>query len=84
MSKQQLQPQGSTPQRDPRTMRKTRAKGREARGTVGEAGGGEKKRKKPQKVYGRNVENEGDSDGRRKNCREENVGSIFLSSISRK
>ena len=52
-SKQQPQPQGSTPQRDPRTVRRTRAKGREARGTVGESGGGEKKRKKPQKGYDR-------------------------------
>ena len=59
-------------------MRGTRAKGREARGTVGEGGGGEKKRKKPQKGYGRNVENEGDSDGRRKNCREEIVGSVYF------
>ena len=66
-------------------MRRTRAKGREARGTVGEGGGGEKKRKKPQKGYGRNVENEGDSDGKRKNRKDENVGSVFfLSSMSRK
>ena len=54
-------------------------------GTVGEGGGGEKKRKKPQKGYGRNVENEGDSDGKRKNRKDENVGSVFfLSSMSRK
>ena len=59
-------------------MRTTRAKGREARSTVGEGGGGEKKRKKPQKVYGRNVENEVDLDGRRKNRKEEIVGSIFF------
>ena len=33
---------------------------------------------KPQKVYGRNVENEVDLDGRRKNRREEIVGSVFF------
>ena len=59
-------------------MRRTRAKGREARGTVGEGGEGEKKRKKPQKGCGPNVENEGYSDGRRKNRKEENVGSVFF------
>ena len=45
---------------------------------VGEGGGGEKKRKKPQKGYGRNVESEGDSDGRSKNRREEIVGSVYF------
>ena len=59
-------------------MRTTGAKGREARSTVGEGGGGEKKRKKPQKGYGRNVENEVDSDGRRKSRRDEIVGSVVF------
>ena len=62
-------------------MRRTRAKGREARGTVGEGGEEGKKRKNPQKGYGRNVENEGDSDGRRKNRREEIVGSVYVDTV---
>ena len=62
-------------------MRTTRAKGREARSTVEEGGGGEKKRKKPQKGYGRNVENEVDSDGRRKNRREEIGGSVYFDRV---
>ena len=59
-------------------MRRTRVKGREARGTVGEGREGAKKRKKPQKGYVRNVENEGDSDGRRKHRREDIVGSVYV------
>ena len=66
-SNQQPQPQGPTPQRDRRAMRRTRAQGREARERIGEGGGKDKKCKKLQNSYKRDVKNGGDLGGGRKN-----------------
>ena len=49
-------------------MLRTSAQGWEARGMIGDGGGRAKNRKKPQKSYRRDGENEGDSGGRRKRC----------------
>ena len=47
-----------------------------ARDRIGEGGEEAKKRKKPQEIYRRDVENGGDLGGKRKECRQESIGSI--------
>ena len=61
---------------DRRVMRRTRVRGRKARDRVGEDEGGANKRKKHQKSSRRDVENGGDSGGRRKIRKQESVGSV--------
>ena len=65
-SNQQPQPQDLMPQRYRRTMRMTRAQGRETRDRIGEGGEDAKKREKFQKAYKRDMEDGGDLDGRAK------------------
>ena len=59
-----------------RITRRTRAQEREARDRIGEGGGEAKKRKKPQEIDRRDVENGGDLGGKRKECRQESIGSL--------
>ena len=75
-SNQQPQPQDPTSQRERRIMRRVRAQGRQARDRIGEGGGEAKKRKQPMKNYRRDVENGGDSGGRRKKNADKSVGSV--------
>ena len=76
MSNQQPQPQDSTPQRDCRIMRRIGAQRRESKDRIGEDGGEAKKRKDLQKSYIRDVENGGDSGGRRKKRKKGSIGSV--------
>ena len=57
-------------------MRRTRVQGRRAMDRIGEGGREAKKRNKLQESCRRGVENGRDLGGRRKECRQENIGPV--------
>ena len=77
-SNQQSQSQDPTPPQDRHIIRRIRVQRWEARNMIGNGGREAKKHKKPQKRYGRDVGNGGESGEWRKKRRQESIGSVDI------